>query len=268
MKPNVYGFIPQENLIDLPFSCKLVVDPDNTYFNENIKKDRESHLKMILIHGCEPKVVNNITKEIIENQKYFDKIFTYDIEVLKNTNNSELFCFGSCWVLSDKVGETIMKEEEFVEKTFSKKFKVSFIKSHKNYLEGHRMRQYVPELLQNRSFESLNLSNIPIKFPLFEDSMFHVAIENCRETNYFSEKIIDCFMTKTVPIYWGCPNIGDYFDTNGMIIFNNLNELHSILGKLTIDDYNNKIDILENNYKTAKNYAFFFDRINKLLLTI
>jgi len=84
MKPNVYGFIPQENLIDLPFSCKLVVDPDNTYFNENIKKDRESHLKMILIHGCEPKVVNNITKEIIENQKYFDKIFTYDIEVLKN----------------------------------------------------------------------------------------------------------------------------------------------------------------------------------------
>jgi hypothetical protein len=130
------------------------------------------------------------------------------------------------------------------------------------------MRQYVPELLQNRSFESLNLSNIPIKYPLFEDSMFHVAIENCRESNYFSEKIIDCFMTKTVPIYWGCPNIGDYFDTNGMIIFNNLNELHSILGKLTIDDYNNKIDILENNYKTAKNYSFFFERVNNLLLSI
>jgi hypothetical protein len=98
--------------------------------------------------------------------------------------------------------------------------------------------------------------------------MFHVAIENCRESNYFSEKIIDCFMTKTVPIYWGCPNIGDYFDTNGMIIFNNLNELHSILGKLTIDDYNNKIDILENNYKTAKNYSFFFERVNNLLLSI
>ena len=67
MKPNVYGFIPEENLIDLPFSCKLVVDPDNAYFNEQIKKDRESHLKMILVHGCEPKVVNNITNEVYFN---------------------------------------------------------------------------------------------------------------------------------------------------------------------------------------------------------
>lgn len=268
MKPSVYGFIPEDNLIDLPFSCKLVVDPDNNYFNSQIKIDRESHLKMILVHGCEPKVVNNITDEIIKNHAYFDKIFTYDVEVLKNTSNSELFCFGSCWVLSGKVGETIMTEKEFIEKEFNKKFKVSFIKSHKNYLEGHKMRQYVPELMLNRNFESLNLSNIPIKFPLFEDSMFHIAIENCRETNYFSEKIVDCFMSKTVPIYCGCPNIGDYFDINGIIIFNNLNELHSILSKLTVDDYINRIDILGENYNISKNYAFFFQRINNLLLII
>ena len=48
--------------------------------------------------------------------------------------------------------------------------------------------------------------------------MFHVALENVRQCNYFTEKLLDCFLTRTVPIYWGCPNIADYFDTDGMLI--------------------------------------------------
>ena len=87
MKPKVYGFIPEENLIDLNFSCRLVVDPNKEYFNL-VKNERESFDKMILIHGCEPKSINNITKEIIEFHKYFDKIYSFDEEVLSNCENS------------------------------------------------------------------------------------------------------------------------------------------------------------------------------------
>mgnify|MGYP006087097799 CR=1 FL=1 len=47
---------------------------------------------------------------------------------------------------------------------------------------------------------------------------FHIAIENVRREGYFSEKLLDCFLTRTVPIYWGCPNIGEYFDVSGMIL--------------------------------------------------
>lgn len=267
MKPKVYGFIPEENLIDLDFTCRLVVDPDKNYFNI-VSEDRNSFDKMILIHGCEPKAINNITKEIIENHKYFDKVYSFDEEVLTNCKNSELFQFGSCWVLSDKQGESIMKESEFTDKSFDKKFKVSFIKSYKNFLEGHRLRSYVPELLNNKKFESLHLENIPIKFPLFKDSMFHVAIENIKERNYFSEKVIDCFMTKTVPIYWGCPNISDVFDKNGMIIFNDLNELNTILTNLTENDYLDRLSYIEKNYNLAKKYAFFFERVNNMLKNI
>jgi hypothetical protein len=35
--------------------------------------------------------------------------------------------------------------------------------------------------------------------------------------SYFSEKITDCILNKTSPIYWGCSNIGDFFNMDGII---------------------------------------------------
>ena len=40
--------------------------------------------------------------------------------------------------------------------------------------------------------------------------MFHIAIENVSQRSYFSEKLLDCFLTRTVPVYWGChANLGE-----------------------------------------------------------
>ena len=35
----------------------------------------------------------------------------------------------------------------------------------------------------------------------------HVAIENVRRAGYFTEKLLDCFLLRTVPVYWGCPDL-------------------------------------------------------------
>lgn len=40
---------------------------------------------------------------------------------------------------------------------------------------------------------------------------YSLAFENSSHENYFTEKIIDCFLSWTKPIYWGCPNIHEYF---------------------------------------------------------
>ena len=45
-------------------------------------------------------------------------------------------------------------------------------------------------------------------------SMYSVSVESSSETTYFTETIIDCLITKTIPISWGCPNISDFFDTS------------------------------------------------------
>lgn len=46
---------------------------------------------------------------------------------------------------------------------------------------------------------------------------YSIAIENSSHQNYFTEKISDCFLSYTMPIYQGCPNISDYFDERSFV---------------------------------------------------
>ena len=96
--------------------------------------------------------------------------------------------------------------------------------------------------------------------------MFSVAIENSTSTNCFTEKIQDCFLTGTVPIYYGPKNIGEYFDMDGILTFNTLEELNSILDSLNEDLYYSKMDAIINNYKKARGYLSFNDSLYDLYL--
>ncbi len=40
---------------------------------------------------------------------------------------------------------------------------------------------------------------------------YSIAMENSAQPNYWTEKISDCYLTWTMPIYWGCPNIHEFF---------------------------------------------------------
>jgi hypothetical protein len=41
---------------------------------------------------------------------------------------------------------------------------------------------------------------------------YSIAVENCNEKNYITEKFADCLLCNTVPIYNGAPNIADVYD--------------------------------------------------------
>ena len=46
----------------------------------------------------------------------------------------------------------------------------------------------------------------------------HIAIENVRRAGYFTEKLLDCFLLRTVPVYWGCPDLAAHgFDIDGVV---------------------------------------------------
>jgi hypothetical protein len=85
------------------------------------------------------------------------------------------------------------------------------------------------------------------KEPLF-DSQFHIAIENTPIKNYFSEKILDCFQSRTIPIYCGCTNIEDYFNGDGIIIARSVDEIISECNKLTPDTYDSMGFAMEDNF--------------------
>jgi len=41
-----------------------------------------------------------------------------------------------------------------------------------------------------------------------------VVLENSQQPNYWTEKIADAYLSWCMPIYWGCPNIEEYFETD------------------------------------------------------
>lgn len=250
----------------------LVFDPNQNFFDKNnLMNIKKKFDKIILIHGCEPPMINDISDKIKENVEYFDVIYTFDESLLATSNKCKLFCFGSCWVLTNRQGEHISLRQDYHNLfTLEKKYKLSFVKSKKNELPGHKLRHNISNQLQNKSYEILfpEFGQYQDKKTFFQDSMFHIAIENSQVRNYFSEKIIDCFMSYTIPIYWGCPNIGDYFNTEGIITFENEQELESILNSLTPETYFQKQDAILDNYRIAhQKFAFFFDRVIEMTKT-
>jgi hypothetical protein len=46
---------------------------------------------------------------------------------------------------------------------------------------------------------------------------YSIAVENSKHANYFTEKLSDCFLAYTLPFYYGCPNIKDYFDDRSFV---------------------------------------------------
>lgn len=45
-----------------------------------------------------------------------------------------------------------------------------------------------------------------------EPYRYSIAVEAVSEPNYASEKLFDCLLCETLPLYWGCPNLEDWLD--------------------------------------------------------
>jgi len=102
------------------------------------------------------------------------------------------------------------------------------------------------------------------KEPLF-DSQFHICIENSQSLNYFTEKIIDCFVTKTIPIYFGAPNISNFFNVNGMFIANNFEDIIRICNSIDEYTYDSKIEFIDENFELAQKYITIVDRLENII---
>ncbi|MET1056735.1 MAG: glycosyltransferase family 10 [Pedobacter sp.] len=85
---------------------------------------------------------------------------------------------------------------------------------------------------------------------------YSIAIENCNEKNYITEKFADCLLCNTVPIYNGAPNIAEVYDEryfktidlNSHSIIEDIRKIISIPAPGTIvnrDIYFNKLNLYD-----------------------
>jgi hypothetical protein len=57
---------------------------------------------------------------------------------------------------------------------------------------------------------------------------YSIAIENYSCNDYWTEKIADCYLSWTVPIYWGAKNILSYFPEKSIIQIDPNNQQNSL----------------------------------------
>ena len=127
----------------------------------------------------------------------------------------------------------------------------SMIFSDKNYSDGHKLRHELKKIHLPGTIDGYGkMFNNPIenKEEGLKDYCFNFAIENCKETGYFTEKINDCMLAGTIPIYWGDPDIGNTYDINGIIDITDFTDL-----KLSFSLYKEKEEYVLKNYQIAKN---------------
>jgi len=193
----------------------------------------------------EPKaIVPEVYTYIESNFNNFDYVLTFDRELLSKIDNG-LFCpYGTYWV-DDKVNYTKTKN-------------LSIIASGKNAVIGHKMRHETIHYLGHKmDVYGRGYNPVQSKNEALDQYYYSIVIENSIQDSYWTEKLLDCFMTKTIPVYWGTKDVVNFFDKDGIIFFNDINHLES-LTKLSQDYvreyYNQHLDAIEKNYELAKSY--------------
>lgn len=191
-----------------------------------------------------------------QHAQYFTAIFTWSKLILETAPNAYPFYFGA----GDK---DLIFEKQY---QANKLFEVSFMCGPKQVIQGHFLRHKV--------YDTQPTIEVPTKFyykgekrPCW-NSMYHIAIENSRNFNYFTEKITDAFTTKTIPLYWGCPNIGDFFNLDGIIVFEDEKDLVEKCKLLTPEYYREREEILVENQQRALQYVDLVGRMKDLLTEV
>ena len=200
----------------------------------------------------ESPLVTSLHYNFIKNNfNRFDSIFTFDSELLSLSPKFKFVPLGGCW---------IKEEDRLVHK---KNSIVSTIVSSKKFLPGHQLRHDIVNKFSGIDVFGSGYKPIENKISGLKDYRFHIVVENCKKDYYFSEKLIDCFITGTIPIYWGCPSIGDFFDIGGILSFDTLEELENILNNLSEELYLKKLQSINNNFIKSQDFIIADDIVYK-----
>ena len=203
----------------------------------------------------EPPIINGDNHIQITKPEFYSKfnaVFSYNRWIEDRIPNFKFVAHGGTWLRSEDIG--IHKKNKLC----------SMIFSNKQWTAGHTQRIRVYNLIKNSNVEFFGSGVdkfIEYKIIGLKDYMFSIAMENegpqhlfSPNTDYFSEKLLDCFLTGTIPIYYGNKSISNYFDINGIILLNDPQDIEDIINNISIQFYMDKLKSIQNNYQIAQQY--------------
>jgi len=195
-------------------------------FFQELCPEKEKHIDVYYdqaVMDADPKNANNQIAILLEPRSMikdayefmeihsdnFRYVFTHDSLILHYLNAHEVN-WGNVWLTTDS------------EKTKD----ISICTSYKNWCPLHDARLFIANYYSNRPevdvfFGDWNTKPIEARDYL-EHYKFSIVIENDIDDYWYTEKILNCFATKTVPIYVGATKISERFNPNIPALINTI----------------------------------------------
>ncbi len=230
------------------------------WINNPIVDEVQSKYKIGWLH--EPYCLHPETYiKAFENRKKFDFILTYHQPFLDSVGEAagsdkfKLVVYAGTWI--DRRDWGIKPKSKLC----------SILIGDKMATDGHRIRHDIAAMIDEQGFnvdfygvrgESVNYSQ-DTKLKVLSDYYFSIVTETCREDNLFTEWLIDCFAVGTIPIFWGAPNIHNFFDATGVLQFDTVDRCQKILHGLRPEMWRGKLASIEQNLEMVESYAITED---------
>lgn len=207
---------------------------------------KEPHSFALLI---EPRVICPKAYDYVSKHwNQFEYVFTHDDILLDTLPNAKPMPFGGVWGDFSDIHKTK---------------NISILASQKRMCDLHIKRLELAKQLDKTGLVDCYgtwKGEYTSTYDAHAPYRFAIAIENYIDRYWFTEKICNCFANKCIPIYYGATHINEFFDMNGVIQVQSLDEIPEIIKSLDCEtEYEKRLDAINNNFEIVKNFVCFED---------
>ncbi len=182
-----------------------------------------------------PHVINHLQANIEEIEEKFQLIFTHDRRLLSLSPKMTWVIPPSApWIKNPQIGP--------------KTRMLSLIASSKVMCAGHLYRQEVIKKYHAYADHyGTGYRQVHNKADALQTYFYSINMENDNYPSIYTEKITDCFALGTIPIFWGAPDIAEYFNRDGIIML----EENFSLEELSMENYFSRFEAIKENYELS-----------------
>jgi hypothetical protein len=236
---NAYNIPKLVEWIKREHSAQISIHIDNGIYlpvdNKKINFAMLSESKTII-----PSVYQAVVNNIKDLENKFELIFTHDVSMENLSSKIRIINPpASSWILESE------------RKIYKKTKLISMIASTKNFCKEHNYRILIADKYSDQLdlFGRGRKTQLQNKIDGLKDYYFSICMENSLYENCFTEKIVDCFATGTIPIYHGPEAVYKIFNPNGIIRLQDFN-----ISNLSAELYNKKFEAVKENFEIATNF--------------
>ena len=209
----------------------------------------------------EPETISPDAYEMAKQNKNlnkdFDLIFTHSQKILDMWDNARPFCyFATVWHrLCDENGN--LPEDWYEKKTKD----ISIVSSDKIMCNLHKYRLELAKKCKREhladTYGTFDGGLLVKPQEYLDNYRYSIIVENDLDSYWFTEKVLNCFATMTIPVYIGATKIGEIFNEDGIIRITekDFDNIDKILKQCTKEEYEARIDILKENYEKSKQFC-------------